>query len=524
MTPATGLADRYGEPVVLAGSPFVLCVREVTGGARVTHELVAVPLDGSAADDRDAIVVLWAGSDFVSSPRICPDGTSLAFLTWEHPNMPWDGTTLRQAALLPGPALGAVEVVLGGDGNAVQQPIWRPDGSLWCVAEIGDWWNPVRSDGSPVWQVEQECGWPSWVLGMSSIAALPDGRVALVHGGGSRALSVLSAGGAVVDVDLPFTTWRPWLAVDGTTVVAVASTGTTHGCVVAIDLATGGWREVAGPRQPDPAWCPEPTAVTVPSASGRRVHAYLYPPTSPVATVAGPAPYVLWVHGGPTSQVQPHYDDEIAYFTSRGIGIVDVNYGGSTGYGRTYRETLRGQWGVVDVEDCEAVGRWLLAEGRASAVGIRGGSAGGWTVLAALTRGGSVFAVGTSYFGVVDLLSFAETTHDFESRYLDGLIGPLPAARQLYIDRSPLAHVDTLDRPLLVLQGLDDPVVPPAQAERLVEALRSKGIAHAYLAFPGEAHGFRKAENVTAALEAELSFYGQVLGFDPPDVPVVQMS
>ena len=528
LTPETGLADRYGEPVLVPGGRFVICVREVTGAARVRHELVAVPLDGSAADDRDAVVVLWAGSDFVSSPRLSPDGGWLAFLTWEHPNMPWDGTTLRRAPLRTGPslepALGAVEVVLGGDGNAVQQPVWCPDGSLWCVAEVGDWWNVVRSDGSPVWQVEQECGWPLWQIGMSSVAALPDGRVAVLSGRGARSLSLLAPDGAATAVELPFTTWRPWVAVDGTTLVAVASSPTTLGCVVAVDLSTGAWREVAGPQQPDPAWCPEPEELTVPSAGGRVTYAYLYPPTSPFATAEGLPPYVLWVHGGPTSQVPPHYDDEIAYFTSRGIGIVDVNYGGSTGYGRAYRDTLRGQWGVVDVEDCEAVARWLLAEGRASAVGIRGGSAGGWTVLAALTRGGSVFATGASYFGVVDLLPFAETTHDFESRYLDALIGPLPAARQLYVDRSPLSHVDTLDRPLLVLQGLDDPVVPPAQAELLVEALRSKGIAHAYLPFAGEAHGFRKAENVAAAIEAELSFYGQVLGFDPPGVPVVPMS
>jgi dipeptidyl aminopeptidase/acylaminoacyl peptidase len=519
LTPETGLADRYGDPVLLPGGRFVACVRESMGDL-VTHELVAVPLDGSAAQDRSAVVVLWSGSDFVSSPAVSPDGASLAFLTWEHPNMPWDGTSLR-VGRLDATALSDVAVALGGDGNAVQQPLWRPDGSLWCVAEVDGWWNVVTADGSPVWRVAEECGLPLWTLGLRSVVPLADGRVAVLHGHGARTLSLLSADGTVTPVDVPFTSWRNSLAVSGSTLVAVASTSTTLGRVVALDLDSGAWREVAGPEQPDPAWSPSPEEIAVPSSDGRVVHAYLYPPTSPDATADGLPPYILWVHGGPTGHVMPHYDEEVAYFTSRGIGVVDVNYGGSTGYGRDFRNALRGQWGVVDVEDCESVARSLLAEGTASAVGIRGGSAGGWTVLAALTRGDSVFATGASYFGVVDLLPFAETTHDFESRYLDGLIGPLPEARQLYVDRSPLSHVDRLDRPLLVLQGLDDPVVPPEQAELLVAALKAKGIAHAYLPFEGEAHGFRKAENTAASLEAELSFYGQVLGFVPPDVPVL---
>jgi dipeptidyl aminopeptidase/acylaminoacyl peptidase len=251
----------------------------------------------------------------------------------------------------------------------------------------------------------------------------------------------------------------------------------------------------------------------------------VYPPTSPTARLprGEGAPYVVFVHGGPTSSSPKRYSGQIAWFTSRGIGVVDVDHGGSTGYGRAYRELLRGQWGVVEVEDCEAVARWLLDDGRASAVAIRGGSAGGWTVLSALTRGGSVFAAGTSYYGVADLVAMAETTHDFESRYLDSMIGPLPEARAVYDERSPLSHVDRLDRPVLLLQGLDDPVVPPAQAELFLAALEGSGVPHAYLPFEGEAHGFRKPATIVAALQAELSFYGQVLGFDPPGVPVLPL-
>jgi dipeptidyl aminopeptidase/acylaminoacyl peptidase len=232
---------------------------------------------------------------------------------------------------------------------------------------------------------------------------------------------------------------------------------------------------------------------------------------------------VLMVHGGPTAAAVVQYRPEIAYFTSRGFTVVDVDHTGSTGYGRAFRQALRGQWGVVDVEDCEAVARALVAEGTASAVVVRGGSAGGFTVLAALTRGDSPFAAGASYYGVADLLAMRTTTHDFESRYLDGLLGPLPEAEPAWVDRSPVTHADRLDRPVLLLQGLNDPVVPPQQAQRFLDALATRGVAHAYLAFEGEAHGFRRAETVVAALEAELSFYGQVLGFEPPGVPRLEL-
>ena len=521
LTPETGAVDRYGEPQLLPGGTHVLCVRE-RAGEQVVHQLVAVPLDGSGQ-----VVVLWDGSDFVSSAAVSPDGTRLALVTWDHPRMPWDGTELRVAALLPGPALGPATTVLGGQRESVQTPAWEPGGTLRAVTDRSGWWNLVRladAGGGPVeplWPVERECGWPMWRLGASSHVDLSGGRVAFLQGG---RLAVLASDGTVRDLDLPLS-FGSALAADGDTVVGIAWTSTTLPEVVAVDTVAGSWRTVAGPEQPDPAWAPAPTSVEVPSADGRTTYAHVYPPTSPQAQLpeGTAAPYVVFVHGGPTSQVPQRYSGEIAFFTSRGIGVVDVDYGGSSGYGRAYRELLRGQWGVVDVEDCEAVATWLRGTGRASAVVIRGGSAGGWTVLAALTRGGSAFAAGTSYYGVADLVPMALDTHDFESRYLDGLVGPLPEAREVYDSRSPLSHVDRLDRPVLLLQGLDDPVVPPAQAELLLAALAGKGVPHAYLAFEGEAHGFRRAETIIAALEAELSFYGQVLGFVPPDVPVLPL-
>jgi dipeptidyl aminopeptidase/acylaminoacyl peptidase len=289
---------------------------------------------------------------------------------------------------------------------------------------------------------------------------------------------------------------------------------------------------------PEIGYLPVPRAEQLTGPSGSVVHAVVYPPANRGATApeGEVPPYVVWVHGGPTSRVYPLFDLEKAYFTSRGIGVIDVNYGGSSGYGRAYRERLRGQWGIVDVVDCVAAALALADSGEADSkrLGIRGGSAGGWTTLAAVTSGlglspeGSdsraVFAAAVSYYGVSDLRDFAAMTHDFESRYLDGLIGPLPQAEALYASRAPVGHVQDATCPVLLLQGLDDPVVPPAQAESIARDLAEHGVPHAYLAFAGESHGFRKAETITAALEAELSFYGQIMGFTPPGVPALQLS
>jgi dipeptidyl aminopeptidase/acylaminoacyl peptidase len=301
--------------------------------------------------------------------------------------------------------------------------------------------------------------------------------------------------------------------------------------VVRVDAATGATEPLQRDRAelPDPAYLPVPRPVEFEGPWGQLVHAQLYPPTSP--DVTGPAgagaPYVVWVHGGPTSHVTGVLDLAKAYFTSRGIGIIDVNYGGSSGYGRQYRERLRREWGVVDVQDAIAAAQFVASsEGADPArLAIRGGSAGGWTTLAAVTTGtrrsGAVFSAAVSYFGVSDLRGFAEQTHDFESHYLDGLIGPLPAYENVYEERAPVGHVSPKTCPILLLQGLDDPVVPPAQSESIAADLAAHGTSYAYIAFAGESHGFRRAESIAAALEAELSFYGQILGFDPPGVPAI---
>ncbi len=528
---------RYVDPVPAPGGTHLWWVREAHDGGRVTRHIVAVPLDGSAADDPSSVREVVGGSDFLAGPRPSPDGRRLAWLAWDHPRMPWDGTELRVADLDPDGVAGPARTVLGRPAESVFQPEWADDEALHAVSDRTGWWNLYRvpADGGEVDALcprEEEFGVPLWAPGMATYAVLGDGRLAVLHGRGAMSLGVLDPRtGELTDLDLPHRVLVPVLRGAGSTVALTAGGPRIATTVLRVDMASGESTEVhaaADPGDlPDPAYLPEPTDETLPGPGGREVHALVYPPTNPEAEAPADElpPYVVFVHGGPTAHVQPSLDLEKAYFTSRGVGVVDVNYGGSTGYGREYRERLREQWGVVDVEDCVAAGLALADQGRADRrrLAIRGGSAGGWTTLAALTST-DAFAAGVSYYGVAELLRFAEDTHDFESRYLDGLIGPLPQCRERYVERAPLSHVDDLSCPVLLLQGLEDEVVPPSQAELFRDALVRKGIPHAYLAFPGEQHGFRRAETVIAALQAELSFYGQVLGFDPPDVPRLALS
>jgi dipeptidyl aminopeptidase/acylaminoacyl peptidase len=531
--PPSPAAWRYADPVPAPDGASVWWVREAHADGVITRSLVSVPLDGSGA-----VRELVGGSDFLASPRPSPDGTRVAWIAWDHPRMPWDGTELRVGRIGPAGTVEDVRTVLGGESESVLQPEWADADTLYAVTDRSGWWNLHRrslsGDGSPAPEPlcprAEEFGYPLWLLGQTTYAILGDGRLLVRHGTDTDALGVLDpATGELTDLDLPYTSWQAMLSVAGSRAVAVAAGPLTAPAVVLVDLAAGTsavLREsLADP--PDPAYLPEPRAVTVPGPGERDVHAWVYPPRSPDA-VAPPGqlpPYVVFVHGGPTTHSPGVLDLEKAYFTSRGIGVVDVNYGGSTGYGRAYRERLRRQWGIVDVEDCVAVVHALVREGVADGarLAIRGGSAGGWTTLAALTAT-DVFAAGTSHYGVAELIAFTAETHDFESRYIDGLVGSLPQDRDVYVERAPLSHVDRLSCPVLLTQGLEDRVVPPAQAERFVEALERKGIPYAYLAFEGEQHGFRRAETVLAALEAELSFYGQVLGFTPPGVPVLPLS
>ncbi|WP_371675812.1 LpqB family beta-propeller domain-containing protein [Streptomyces sp. NBC_01276] len=523
---------RWADPV-LRGAEVWCVLEEFTGPGPtdVRRVTAAVPLDGSAAGDRAAVRELTDDRHrFRTGPRLSPDGRRAAWLVWDHPRMPWDGTELQLADITPDGTLTAPRTVLGGPEEAVAQVAWAADGTLLAVSDRSGWWNPYRvdPDGGEAVNLcprEEEFGGALWKPGLSWIAPLPDRLIAVLHGQGAAVLGILDPeSGHLVDAAGPWTAWQPALAVSGTRVYGVAASPRSGYEIVELDTATGHTR-VAGARATDPvdpAHYPEPQTRTFPGPGGREIHAHVYPPHHPARRAPADElpPYVVWAHGGPTDHVPPVLDLHIAYFTSRGIGVVEVNYGGSTGYGRAYRERLREQWGVVDVEDCAAVARALAAEGTADPgrLAIRGGSAGGWTAAASLAAT-DLYACAAIIYPVLDLRGFAAETHDLESRYVDGLAGPPPTLAVRCRERSPVARADRIAAPFVLLQGLDDPVCPPAQAERLLAALRGRGVPHAYVAFEGEGHGFRRAETMVRALEAELSLYAQVFGFVRDDVP-----
>jgi acetyl esterase/lipase len=554
--PSEEAADRFADLVLSPDGDEVWCVRERHGsGGQITRAIVAVPLDGSGANR-----VLVSGSDFYAYPAPSPDGTRLAFICWDHPRMPWDGTELRVTALngaVPVTDPSQQQVLMGGDTESVTAPVWRDDRSLYAISDRSGWWNLYVADllafPRALCPREAEFAGPLWQLGLSPYAVLADGRLAVACGTGEARLALLDPdSGELTDLDLPYRVYPTGVSAAGQAIATIAGGPAVPMTVIEVDVPAGtepgtaaAARELSRSTDslPDPAYLPAPRSARLTGPSGSVVHALVYPPTNPA--VRGPEgerpPYIVWVHGGPTAHVVPRLDLEKAFFTSRGIGIIDVNYGGSSGYGRAYRERLRGQWGVVDVADAMTAALALAESGDADGkrLGIRGGSAGGWTALAAVTSGigllsgadgqdGSrergVFAAVASYFGVADLRAFAEHTHDFESRYLDGLIGPLPEAAALYAERAPVGHVNDATCPILLLQGLDDPVVPPAQSESIAADLAAHGIPYAYITFAGESHGFRKAENIVASMEAELSFYGQIMGFVPPGIPPVQLA
>ncbi len=532
-------ALRYAEFALAPGRAEVWCVQERHEDGKVSRAIVAVPLDGSAASSPDAIRILVTGADFFAYPTPSPDGKWLAWICWNHPHMPWDGTELRVAPVEDG-VPGKGRLLQGSLRESVLAPVWRDNESLYIATDWPGWWNIYQIGllGEPplaLYPADEEFAGPLWQLGARPFALLGDGRLAVLHGAGSSRLGILDPESfELSDVATSFPSFSTALSADGMSIAAVATGPATRPCVVRIDAASGKTERLGSKTQelPDEAYLPVPLSVDFEGPYGQVVHAQLYPPTSPDAR--GPdgtrPPYVVWVHGGPTSHVTAALDLAKAYFTSRGIGIIDVNYGGSSGYGRQYRERLRRQWGVVDVQDAIAAARWVAESAGAdpARLAIRGGSAGGWTTLAAVTTGtaraGAVFSAAASYYGVSDLRGFAAQTHDFECHYLDGLIGPLPGFEETYAERAPVGHVNALTCPILLLQGLDDPVVPPAQSESIAADLKGYGTSHAYIAFEGESHGFRRAESIAAALEAELSFYGQILGFDPPDVPKVAIT
>ncbi|MFD7668802.1 prolyl oligopeptidase family serine peptidase [Streptomyces sp. NPDC059788] len=540
---AVGGGLRWADPVLRLDRGEVWCVLEEFTGPRPTdvrRVIAAVPLDGSAADDRAAVRELSDDRHrFVTGPRISPDGRRAAWIAWDHPRMPWDGTEVLLADITDGGGFTGVRTIAGGAEESVPQIEWDADGTLLYVSDADGWWELRRADpdaaGAPGRRLcrprQEEFGGPLWQLGVRWFLPLDGGTIAVVHGRGAMSLGVLDpVSGELVDAAGPWTEWASTLAVHGSRVIGVAASPRSAFELVELDTCTGRARVIAARHTDavDPAYYPEPQIRTFTGPDGRDIHAHIYPPHSPGhrAPDGELPPYVVWAHGGPTGRTPLVLDLGIAYFTSRGIGVAEVNYGGSTGYGRAYRERLREQWGVVDVEDCAAVAGALADEGTADRhrLAIRGGSAGGWTAAASLVTTG-LYACATISYPVLDLVGWTvDGTHDFESRYLESLIGPYAEVPDRYRDRSPLRHADRITAPFLLLQGLDDAVCPPDQCEPFLQEVGRHGVAHAYLAFEGEGHGFRRADTIVRAVEAELSLYVQVFGIDRTDVPVLELT
>jgi dipeptidyl aminopeptidase/acylaminoacyl peptidase len=530
--------DPGEDPVAVTPEPDVPAgVRHAD--LRVTAEgILAVrethPADGAPADVVNEVVrigpdgateVLVSGPDFVSDPRLAPDGVTLSWLQWNHPHMPWDAAQLVVRA-----ADGTEHVIAGGPGESVVQPTWGDDLSLWFFSDRTDFWSLYRKrpheEPELVVDVGSDIAGPQWVFGSSRFTLLSDGRAVVAYGrDGGDHLAVTEPGGELRDLDVPYAVFR-YVTAQGTSVACVAASPSSEPVVLRVDV-DGDRPEVLRPARElglDPAWFSRPEHVTFPTdprdTGIDAAHALVYPPTNPEASApeGGLPPLMVIVHGGPTSATAPVLTLEIQYWTSRGFCVADVDYRGSTGYGRRYRDALQGRWGIVDLDDVVACARHLADAGRVdpARMAIRGGSAGGYTTLAALTMRPGTFTAGASHYGLADLRVFVGDTHKFESRYLDGLVAPWPSGEDVYVERSPITHIDAIDTPLAVFQGDEDKIVPPNQAEIIVAALREKGVPHAYLLFAGEQHGFRKAENIRAALDGELSFYAQIWGFDLP--------
>ena len=466
------------------------------------------------------VTPLHEGHDFYSQIALHPQGTHLAFVTWDHPNMPWDGSTLWVGMLSEEGLLKNVKAIAGGKEESIFQPMWSPEGVLHYVSDRSGWWNLYREE-EPLYPMEAEFGQPLWVFGMSNYAFLEDGRIACVYTTkGIDQLGIINPDKKEMEsLKLPFTSYGGFTA-SGNTLTFVGASPTEMQTLCQYNVEGQDLKRIKKSKElhVDAGYLSIPETLEFPTENGKTAFGFYYPPKNKDFESSDLSPLLVKSHGGPTARTAGVLNLEIQFWTSRGIGVLDVNYGGSTGYGREYRERLKGQWGIVDVDDCCNGALYLAREGRVDGnrMAIKGGSAGGYTTLAALTFR-DVFKAGASYYGVCDLIALASDTHKFESRYLDGLIGPYPEAKERYIQYSPIYHTEQLSCPVILLQGSEDKVVPPSQAEMMFNALNDKKIPVAYILFEGEGHGFRAAKNIRNSLDAELCFYGKIFGFDPFD-------
>jgi dipeptidyl aminopeptidase/acylaminoacyl peptidase len=520
LTPAEDI--RYADGVIDRRRNLFFCVREDhTGYGEAINTVVSIDVKTENPGK-----ILVSGNNFYASPRLSPDGLQLTWLTWNHPNMPWDGAELWVGKLKDDGSIDEAVRVAGSINESIFQPEWSPDGTLYFVSDRSGWWNIYRwRDGKvePLCPMDAEFGQPQWVFASALYGFASERRIVCSYTKKGRdslaTLDTLTR--ALDDIELPFTAISQVHAA-GDRVVFIGASSTEPTSIASLNLATRELEVLRRSRETvvDAGYLTSPRAIEFPTEGGLTSHGYFYPPRNQDYTAAEneKPPLVVMSHGGPTSSSSASLKYSIQYWTSRGIAVLDVNYGGSSGYGRAYRERLKGQWGIVDVDDCVNGAQYLVATGEVDGnrLAIRGGSAGGYTTLCALTFR-DAFKAGASHYGISDLEALARDTHKFESRYLDGLIGPYPERRDLYTERSPIHFTDRLSCPMILFQGLEDKVVPPNQAEKMFEAVRTKKLPVAYLTFEGEQHGFRKAENIKRVLEAELYFYSKVFGFELAD-------
>ncbi|MCO5180539.1 MAG: S9 family peptidase [Anaerolineae bacterium] len=527
ITPETAL--RYADFIVDTARERLICVREDhrPAGREAINTLVALPFEGG--EQR----VLAEGNDFYAAPRLSPDGRRLAWLTWNHPNMPWDGTELWTADVAADGSLHNRQLMAGGPAESIFQPEWSPDGVLHFISDRSGWWNLYRLPGGDVpaeclYAMDADFGMAQWVFGLGTYAFESPSRIvcAYTRDGQAHMARLDTAAGTLTPLDLPYALAFPshGRIVAGQGQLAYIGTSATRpSAVVLFDSAGGGHQVLRASTTVaiDDGYIALAQSIEFPTENGLTAYGYYYPPRN--RDYEAPAgelpPLIVTSHGGPTSATTGDWDLAVQYWTSRGFAFLDVNYGGSTGYGRAYRQRLNDNWGIVDVDDCINGARYLAARGLVDGerLIIRGGSAGGYTTLCAITHH-DVFRAAASYFGVSDAEALARDTHKFESRYTDNLIGPYPERKDIYVARSPIHVADRCSAALILFQGLDDEVVPPNQSEAMFTAARNKELPVAYISFEGEGHGFRRAENIKRALEAELYFYGRVLGFEPDEV------
>jgi dipeptidyl aminopeptidase/acylaminoacyl peptidase len=514
---------RYADFVLDRGRGRLIAVCEDHAGAghHPANTISAVGLDGARC-------VLAEGSDFYAAPRLSPDGSQLAWLSWMHPRMPWQGTELWLADVGADGALANARLVAGGPEESICQPEWSPGGTLHFVSDRSGWWNLYRlSAGTvqPLCQRAAEFATPHWTFGGSMYGFRSEQEIVCtyIENGVSRLAQLSTATGKLQMIANPYEEIRE-LRVAGSVVALLGGAPTIPLELARIDLYNGNHEVLARSitELPDTGYLSVPESISYPTSGSRIAHAFYYPPhNAQYAPAPGSKPPLMVIsHGGPTGMASSTLKLATQFWTSRGFAVLDVNYGGSSGFGRAYRDALKGQWGVVDVDDCVAGARHLAARGLVDAdrLVIRGGSAGGLTTLCALTFH-DVFKAGASYYGVSDLKGLDDDSHKFESHYNEYLIAPQPEADMLYLLRSPINHAQQLKRPMIFFQGLDDKVVPPQQSEVMVNALREAGVPVAYITLEGEGHGFRKADSIVRTLEAELYFYQRIFGIAPPAAP-----